>query len=40
MTYASLLYLFLAAMGSAPEDSTVAGEFVVEHPTLLNLGFE
>src|SRR5215510_9489978 len=40
MTYASLLYLFLAAMGAGAENSTLAGNFVVEHPTLLNLGFE
>jgi hypothetical protein len=41
MTYPSLLlYLFLAAMGADAENSTQAGEFVVEHPTLLNLGFE
>ncbi len=40
MTYASLLYLSLAAIGADAENSTLAGEFVVEHPTLLNLGFE
>src|SRR5215510_5355371 len=40
MTYASLLYLFLAAMGAGAENGTQAGKFVVEHPTLLNLGFE
>ena len=40
MTYPSLLYLFLAAMGADAENSTLAGRFVVEHPTLLNLGFE
>src|SRR2546428_11995451 len=40
MTYQNLLYLFLAAVGADAENSTVAGRFVVEHPTLLNLGFE
>jgi hypothetical protein len=40
MTYQSLLCLFLAVMGTDGEKSTVAGKFVVEHPTLLNLGFE
>ena len=40
MTYPSLLCLFLAAMGADAENSTQAGRFVVEHPTLLNLGFE
>ena len=40
MTYRSLLCLFLAAMGADAENSTQAGRFVVEHPTLLNLGFE
>src|SRR3954463_10877718 len=40
MMYPSLLCLFLAAMGADAENSTLAGEFVVEHPTLLNLGFE
>jgi hypothetical protein len=27
-------------MAAGPENTTVAGRFVVEHPTLLNLGFE
>ena len=36
----SVLCLFLAAMGADAENSTQAGRFVVEHPTLLNLGFE
>ena len=40
MMYRDLLYLFLAAMGSSTENSTAAGKLVVEHPTLLNLGFE
>ena len=35
-----LVYLTLTAMGAGAENSTIAGEFVVEHPTLLNLGFE
>ena len=40
MNYPGLFALFLAAMGADPENSTLAGRFVVEHPTLLNLGFE
>jgi hypothetical protein len=40
MTYRNLLYLFLFAMGSGAENNTQTGRFVVEHPTLLNLGFE
>jgi hypothetical protein len=36
----SLLCLLLAAVGADAENSTQAGKFVVEHPTLLNLGFE
>lgn len=40
MTYHSLMYLFLAAMGADAGNSTLAGRFVVEHPTLMNLGFE
>jgi hypothetical protein len=41
MTTSSLfLNLFLAAVGAVAENSTLAGDFVVEHPTLLNLGFE
>jgi hypothetical protein len=40
MRYQNLLCLFLAAMGADAENGTVAGRFVVEHPTLLNLGFE
>src|SRR5437763_11398275 len=40
MTYHHLLYLFLAAAGADTDNSTQAGSFVVEHPTLLNLGFE
>jgi hypothetical protein len=30
----------LAAIGANPDDQTRAGKFVVEHPTLRNLGFE
>jgi hypothetical protein len=40
MNYPGLFYLVLAAMGAVSENSTLAGRFVVEHPTLLNLGFE
>ena len=40
MTYPILVCLFLAASGADADNSTRAGEFVVEHPTLLNLGFE
>src|SRR5437588_3493405 len=40
MTHPSLFCLFLAAMAPGAENSTLAGKFVVEHPTLLNLGFE
>src|SRR5262245_30754415 len=36
----SLLCLVLAAAGADPENGTEAGTLVVEHPTLLNLGFE
>jgi len=36
----NLLFLFLAAVGADAENTTAAGKFVVEHPTLLNLGFE
>lgn len=40
MTCQSLTFVLLvAAMGTA-ENSTQTGRFVVEHPTLLNLGFE
>jgi hypothetical protein len=35
-----LVYLALAAMEAGSENSTFAGQFVVEHPTLLNVGFE
>jgi hypothetical protein len=41
MSYRRLLYLVLPAMLAADvPNSTTAGKFVVEHPTLLNLGFE
>ena len=40
MTNPNLLCLFLAVMGADAENRTLAGRFVVEHPTLLNLGFE
>ena len=36
----SLCLLFLTALGADRENSTQAGKLVVEHPTLLNLGFE
>ena len=40
MDYRNLLCLFLVAAGAYAQNSTQAGRFVVEHPTLLNLGFE
>lgn len=46
MNYRRLLCLILAvslirpALGADTENGTQAGKFVVEHPTLLNLGFE
>src|SRR5882724_12111609 len=40
MIYRNLLCLFLAALGADAENGTRPGKFVVEHPTLLNLGFE
>ena len=40
MIYQSFLYLALAAFGADVENNTVAEKFVVEHPTLSNLGFE
>src|SRR5947207_1264150 len=36
----SLFCLLLAATAVGAENGTRAGRFVVEHPTLLNLGFE
>ncbi|HEY3443095.1 MAG TPA: hypothetical protein VGK29_20215 [Paludibaculum sp.] len=35
-----ILSLFVVAAGAFGQNSTTAGKFVVEHPTLLNLGFE
>jgi hypothetical protein len=40
MAHQHLLYLLLAALGADADNRTHAGKFVVEHPTLLNLGFE
>ncbi len=40
MMYPGLLSLFLAATGAGADNSTQAGKFIVEHPTLRNLGFE
>src|SRR5262245_21535185 len=40
MLHANLLCLALVTFAADAENSTVAGQFVVEHPTLLNLGFE
>ena len=40
MTNPNLLCLFLVVMGADAENRTLPGRFVVEHPTLLNLGFE
>jgi hypothetical protein len=40
MAYPLFLCAVLAAIGADAENGTHAGEFVVEHPTLLNLGFE
>jgi hypothetical protein len=36
----TLLSLLLATGGAETDNKTQAGKFVVEHPTLLNLGFE
>src|SRR5712671_3171406 len=35
-----LICFVLAATGADPNNSTHAGNFIIEHPTLLNLGFE
>ncbi len=35
-----ILLLMIAALAANAQDSTEPGRFVVEHPTLLNLGFE
>ncbi len=40
MTSQFLLLLFLMAIGADAENTTLAGKLFVEHPTLLNLGFE
>jgi len=40
MLHPSLLCFVLTAVGADPQNATQAGEFVVEHPTLINLGFE
>src|SRR5262245_57265067 len=40
MAYHNLICLLLVAMGPDAEYSTQPGRFVVEHPTLQNLGFE
>lgn len=40
MNYRYLLLSLLSALGALAQNSTSAGKFVVEHPTLLNLGFE
>ncbi|MEX2261160.1 MAG: hypothetical protein WD696_04375 [Bryobacteraceae bacterium] len=40
MTFRFLAFLLLANAGVYAQNATQAGRFVVEHPTLLNLGFE
>lgn len=40
MPYQTLLFLLLSAAGADAQNGTQAGKFVVEHPTLRNLGFE
>ena len=40
MIYQNVLCVFLAALATDVENGTQVGKFVVEHPTLLNLGFE
>lgn len=40
MISANLVCFILVALAADPENCTHAGRFVVEHPTLLNLGFE
>jgi hypothetical protein len=40
MMHHSLMVLLLAALGTQAENATQTGTFVVEHPTLRNLGFE
>lgn len=36
----SFLCIFLSLLGADADNATAPGKFVVEHPTLLNLGFE
>jgi hypothetical protein len=36
----ALLFLLAATAAAAQETKTTAGRFIIEHPTLLNLGFE
>jgi hypothetical protein len=40
MSYRSLVLFLAAAAAANAQNGTQAGRFVVEHPTLLNLGFE
>jgi len=40
MLFRTLSFLLLAAAGLCAQNATQAGQLVVEHPTLLNLGFE
>ena len=40
MSPRNLLYFLMAASAALAQNGTQAGTFVVEHPTLLNLGFE
>ncbi|MGC8639790.1 MAG: right-handed parallel beta-helix repeat-containing protein, partial [Isosphaeraceae bacterium] len=40
MFSSGLWCVVLAALGTGTDDGTVVGKFVVEHPTLVNLGFE
>jgi hypothetical protein len=40
MSYRNVALLFMAAAAACAQNNTTAGRFVVEHPTLLNLGFE
>src|SRR3954447_11654179 len=40
MSNRNFLFLLVAATGAYGQNATQAGRFTVEHPTLLNLGFE
>ena len=40
MSYWNVALFFMAAAAVCAQNGTTAGRFVVEHPTLLNLGFE